>query len=455
MSTRGNERTAAKNALSGVTLTRVLGRPTFKNVALTRKEIAAVYARTKTGHDAFPLGSRFGFAAAVMKTAKYRRLHNAHCAAGDDLDDDWEFEHPERPSAYDSSILSTASDFVKRKKETQHREKIEQFDTFDGHEAYFKEAIEGAYDAVWLKTLCDDVLGFSHLTVGEMLDHLETQCLSLTDRAKAKKLRDIHVEWDKNDDVATFFDNLDKLEEEMADDFSITWPEEMKIIAAVEAMYDSGAFTRDEMIEWEDKDEADKTWDELQTHFINIFNKNQRYGGTTAQGHGFGEAANGAAEEPNPAAVIKEAMKEVALAATADKEHIQQMSNTTDDMLALVKRQQETIERQSQQISDLIEQNKKVADAIENLKSAQPSNPTPRPPPRQPGAGRGGGRGGGRGRGRGGLPSNKRPRTDKNPKDEADKKVCPVCGGNHKTVDCYELECNAHRRPPNWISKFA
>ena len=61
------------------------------------------------------------------------------------------------------------------------------------------------------------------------------------------------VEWDKNDDVTTFFDGLDKLEEEMADDYGITWPTNLKIITAVEAMYDSGAFTRDEMIEWEDK----------------------------------------------------------------------------------------------------------------------------------------------------------------------------------------------------------
>ena len=87
MSTRGNEKTATKNALSGVTLTRVLGCPTLRNVSLTRREIAAKYAQAKTGHDAFPLGSRFGLAAAVMKPAKYRRLHNARCAAGDELAD--------------------------------------------------------------------------------------------------------------------------------------------------------------------------------------------------------------------------------------------------------------------------------------------------------------------------------------------------------------------------------
>ena len=52
-----------------------------------------------------------------------------------------------------------------------------------------------------------------------MMDHLKMQCLTFTDREKAKKLRGIYVEWDKKDDVTTFFDNLDKLEKEMTDDF--------------------------------------------------------------------------------------------------------------------------------------------------------------------------------------------------------------------------------------------
>ena len=192
----------------------------------------------------------------------------------------------------------------------------------------------------------------------------------------------------------------------------------------------------------------DKTWANLKTHFEDIFNKNQRYGGTTAQGHGFGEAANSAEEEPKgptPDQVFKEATKEVALAATADNEHIQQMFNTNDDMLALVKRQQATIERQSKQIDDLIEQNGKLTEALSNLKPDQPRKP-PRTNPR------GGGRGGG---------ANKRPRIEKDPKGDADnsdndeKPECAICSKTHKTEDCYELECNAHKRWKGWKSIFA
>ena len=49
----------------------------------------------------------------------------------------------------------------------------------------------------------------------------------------------------------------------------------------------------------------------------------------------------------------------------------QQMSNTTDDLLALVKRQQETIERQSKQIDSLLEKNGKLVLHWENGRNKQ------------------------------------------------------------------------------------
>ena len=87
-SSSSSTRVATINALASVTLTRARGRPTFRTVTKTRSEIALQYAKSKTGLDDFPLGSRFGLACAVMKSAKYIRLHNANCEDGDELEDD-------------------------------------------------------------------------------------------------------------------------------------------------------------------------------------------------------------------------------------------------------------------------------------------------------------------------------------------------------------------------------
>ena len=73
-------REATIKSLEGLTLTRVHGRPTFKGVAKTRRELEAHYARAKTSHTSFPMGTKFGFAAAVLKSNKYINLHNAATA---------------------------------------------------------------------------------------------------------------------------------------------------------------------------------------------------------------------------------------------------------------------------------------------------------------------------------------------------------------------------------------
>ena len=62
--------------------------------------IAAVYAEAKTSHDSFPLGSKFGFSAAILKNYKYISLHNTVAtglAATSNLATTWSFIHPSWP----------------------------------------------------------------------------------------------------------------------------------------------------------------------------------------------------------------------------------------------------------------------------------------------------------------------------------------------------------------------
>ena len=72
-----------------------------------------------------------------------------------------------------------------------------------------------------------------HVTVGDMLRHLKEQCRALTSREKREKLKEVTVPWDQNDDIQTYFVKLDKLEEELSNEFDIKWPTSMKIMQAV------------------------------------------------------------------------------------------------------------------------------------------------------------------------------------------------------------------------------
>ena len=83
-------REAMISTLEGNRLRRVLGRSTIKSVKLTRKEICAEYAKANSTHEDFPLGTRFGFAAAVFGTEIYISAHNK-VNPDDELSLVWEF----------------------------------------------------------------------------------------------------------------------------------------------------------------------------------------------------------------------------------------------------------------------------------------------------------------------------------------------------------------------------
>ena len=156
-----------------------------------------------------------------MKPRKFIRLHNAVCPTGQELADTWVFDHPERPDAYDSTIANNAGEANRRRREAKHNDQIAQWDRFDAHETTYKDALEVAYDGAYLAGCKDDVLGLSHLTVADVLDHIESQCLSLTTLEKNQKLGDIRCEWDKNDDIDTFFNKIEKLKDKLTDHYEI------------------------------------------------------------------------------------------------------------------------------------------------------------------------------------------------------------------------------------------
>ena len=49
---------------------------------------------------------------------------------------------------------------------------------------------------------------------------------------------------------------MEKLDEELRNEFSIEWAESQKLNQAVNEMYESNQFTQDNMMDWEDKTDA-------------------------------------------------------------------------------------------------------------------------------------------------------------------------------------------------------
>ena len=117
-------------------LQQMLGRPTHEHVNNMLGAIAAVYAEAKTSHESSPLGSKFGFSAAILKKDNYIAFHNTAAtgiAATKNLATTWSFVHPSRLDTYDDTILAVNPNVSRRKKEAQRAELITQYETLEGY----------------------------------------------------------------------------------------------------------------------------------------------------------------------------------------------------------------------------------------------------------------------------------------------------------------------------------
>ena len=54
-----------------------------------------------------------------------------------------------------------------------------------------------------------------------MIEHLDQQCLALTERDKKTKMKDVNIPWDRDDDIKTYFVKADKLEEDPQENYGI------------------------------------------------------------------------------------------------------------------------------------------------------------------------------------------------------------------------------------------
>ena len=266
-----------------------------------------------------------------------------------------------------------------------------------------------------------------------MLDHLREQCLALTSTEKRRKLKQIELEWKPEDDLQVFLLKVQKLKEELEEEYDLTWEEDMRMTHVVSELAESNVFTEEELANWEDKPKNEKTYAAMVAYFTRFYDRHKKYGGAgTAKSQGFESTANlseqGKEELMQMIMQVLSNQKEVAEAATADKEHLQAMDDSNEELMSIIKKLNVQNEKLADQNTKLVEQNNTLASALAKAKSP-----------------RGGGGGGGGGRNK----------NNSNGNDTKPRKKCAICAKfGHEAKDCYELERNKDKRTDNWKSVF-
>ena len=114
-----------------------------------------------------------------------------------------------------------------------------------------KLLIAKAYDRCWLEEIEDDILEFTIVSAMEMLAHIKTQCLKMTNRYKKEQIKNTEFLWLADEDVTVYFAKLEK-EQQKLTTMGIVWDNTQKVTQAVDKMYASGIFDKKKLMEWEE-----------------------------------------------------------------------------------------------------------------------------------------------------------------------------------------------------------
>ena len=114
--------------------------------------------------------------------------------------------------------------------------------------------------------------------------------------------------------------------------------------------------SKEELVPWEEKLSANKTWVNLRTFFKDIWTATMRFQGDTTHKHGFKNDNNAEENRGDKTGRLANNLHKVAVAATSNKEHIQQMTTQNNDLLKVVRKQQAQIDKQKTHIDEMLKQ---------------------------------------------------------------------------------------------------
>jgi hypothetical protein len=393
------------NRIGAKTVTKIHGTPTLDDVDILQDELAKIAASVKT--SLIQEGPKYGHLATMISEQEYCDLIN---------DQTWIKAEPTDPGMYDASITIATTELRKAQKLSAFKIKKKDYEIYLGLNEALRTKITETVDEQFITALDAEWIGYAGSTPLEMITHLRDNVCKISNRDKIKLKEKFREEWDPTKHISTYFRDLEKTKKKL-NLWKITTDNTELVVQAVESMYASDLFTEEELIGWENRTDANKTWLECQTYFKEKYENRQRYNNAKAKKTGYHSANNISEAEDG----LKEMFEGLAGSLEADKENINLMTQNQDTMVKLNAQLTLQLKGKDEQLSQLMEHNKQLL-ALLGSKGVD-------------------------------LPKKRTPLTDS---DDANKptKMCTNCHRIvwHKSENCLELEANAANRRRGWKS---
>jgi hypothetical protein len=154
-----------------------------------------------------------------------------------------------------------------------------------------KKHIITVFEPMYLDILNDDMVGFANITAREMLNHLFLTYGNITTVDLENNFDQMRKAWDSHQPVETLFNKVqDCTELSEAGGILIGNPQQIKMGYA--KIFATGKFMS-ACRRWNEKDTADKTWENFRVHFAAAHRQHNQVHGGSAANSGY-HAANAA-----------------------------------------------------------------------------------------------------------------------------------------------------------------
>lgn len=394
-----------------------IGEPTMKTFDSLRKDLVRLARKLPT--SLFKGGKEFGHLVLICEEGEYADYIGE--------DEDFEYQDPPTPDEFEVVIPRGSSDEQVRAKEREVHRHNEDYNKFLATRKALANAIAGAVDEEYVEELRHELMEYDRCQPFEMLQHIKRQ-IPITTSERATMKQAVFAKWDGVKSLRKFINEM-----KAAMKAAKSWDVPIQLADAVdhlvEQIYAIDPFEERVMTEWETRTVA-KGWSACCLYFLDAADKARIVKKATAKQAGFESAAN-----------VREAAAGDA-APDDTEEHVnlilEQMEKNGEQMNAVAQtnaKLHDTIERQSKQISKLLEMNEALVKAITAMGGTVADK----------------------------LKANKdtEEKSDEERNDRRQKKkkktrgavnMCNFCNKEHKDwgIYCPARKCNAHLRPKGW-----
>ena len=369
-------RTDIRDEIRKETVTKIHGQPTSHDLTQLEKEIIAILANIPTRLG----GGNYGHVGVIMDPAEYNTM-----TAGID------FENPVNPGFYPADLALNAAAGTRARAEAEHKELINQFETFEGVRLGTKDLILEAVDTEYLSEIEHETLGYLNQTPRQMMAHLLTRGGALDFADTQDLLAERDGEWNVTENPQIYFNRVEKAMKGLQRNGINSDLNERRDIALFQ-LKATGEFDP-AVREWEAKPAAQKTWANIKTFISSEYSKENKQNKLSAKHF----KANA----------------------------IQEQAEASEELIANL------TEAHTRQMETLV---KTTTEAMKEMMLLLKESKTPTTKT---------------------TDEDKKKKRDEKRKKYNDAPVCKNCGKKHPSKaedDCWELEKNKNSRPSTWKS---